>query len=61
MYICEVKTKDGRKFRVAIENGSQKQRFLKKIRDNENFIQTESVLSGIHNIGDFEAIVDSIN
>jgi len=65
MQIYEAETKNGRIFRVAIENQSQKKRFLaaiaKKDKNSyEAFIRVEPVSNGIHNIKDFETLANSL-
>jgi len=65
MDIYELETKNGRIFRVAIENRSQKDRLNKVIAKNKSkpyevFTRIECVKNGIHNIKDFEAIADSL-
>lgn len=61
MYIYEAETKNGRTYRVAINNKSQEKRFLKVIADNkehkeEKFIRVEVVQNGINTISDFEGL-----
>ena len=65
MKIYEVETKNGRTFRVVIDNENQKQRFFKKIEENkkksyEIFSRVECIKNGIHNIKDFEALADTL-
>lgn len=65
MQIYEAQTKNGRIFRVAIENQSQKKRFLAAIAKQdkssyESFVRVESVDYGIHNIKDFEKLTHSL-
>ena len=65
MNIWELETKNGRIFRVAIENDSQTKRLIKKIAENKNktyevFTRVETVKNGIHNIKDFEGLADSL-
>ncbi len=65
MEIYELETKNGRIFRVAIANESQRRRIYKKVAENKNktyevFVRFESVKNGIHNIKDFEAIADTL-
>lgn len=66
MYIFECKTQNGRIFRVAIANNSQKKRFLKLIQENEKksyekFTSIKDVLSGIHDIKQFEMLCSKLN
>jgi len=65
MKIYELETKNGRVFRVAIENDNQQKRLSKIISENEKksyekFIRIEVVKNGIHNIKEFEALADSL-
>jgi len=65
MKIYEVKTKNGRTFRVAIENKNQEKRFLKKVKENkkksyELFTSVECIKNGIHNIKDFEVLANTL-
>lgn len=65
MYIYELETKNGRTFRVAIENKSQKNRLLRKIYENkkksyEIFIRKQIITNGIHNIKQFEELADTL-
>lgn len=65
MKIWELETKNGRIFRVAIQNENQQKRLMKKIKENEsksyeNFIRIEVVKNGIHDINDFEKLADSL-
>ena len=66
MNIYELETKNGRTFRVAIENDSQLTRLYKKVEENktktyEVFTRVECITNGIHNIKDFETLVDSLS
>jgi len=65
MKIFELETKNGRIFRVAIDNKNQEKRFLKKVAENKNksyevFKRVECVKNGIHNIKDFEALANTL-
>ena len=66
MKIWELKTKNGRVFRVCIENANQEKRLHKVIADNENktayekFISIKVITVGIHNIADFERLADTL-
>ena len=66
MQIWELKTKNGRVFRVAIENASQEKRLKKVIADNnskktyEKFISQKVITKGIHNIADFEHLANTL-
>lgn len=65
MQIFELETKNGRIFRVAIVNKSQKQKLFKAIADNKNksyevFVRTEVITNGIHDIKQFEKLADSL-
>lgn len=61
MNITELKTKDGRTFRVTTENKSQVQRLNKIISENKNtFISIDSnICNGIHTIKEFEKFKDT--
>jgi len=66
MQIWELKTKNGRVFRVAIENARQEKRLKKVIADNNNtktyekFISQKVITVGIHNIADFERLANTL-
>lgn len=66
MNIWELETKNGRIFRVAIENKSQLKRIKKVIADNKNkeyeiFIRIDTnALNGIHEIKSFENLANSL-
>ena len=60
MQVIEIKSKDGRKFRIVAENKSQEKRILKKFHENENLIDLNYILSGIHNVAQFEKLIDDI-
>jgi hypothetical protein len=66
MNIFELETKNGRVFRVAIENKSQLNRLRKVIADNKNksyevFTRIDdNKLNGIHDIKTFERLADSL-
>jgi len=65
MQIYELETKNGRIFRVAVENKSQEKRLDKIVAKNKDksyevFTRIECVKNGIHNIKDFEALVNSL-
>ncbi len=65
MKIWELETKNGRIFRVAIQNMNQQKRLMKKIKENESksyekFIRVEVVKNGIHDINDFEKLADTL-
>lgn len=65
MKIWELETKNGRIFRVGIQNDNQQKRLQKKIDENkskdyEKFIRIEVIKNGIHDINTFEKLVDSL-
>ena len=66
MMIYELKTANGRLFKVAIENNSQKKRLLKAYHDNinsdkyEKFASIKEVSVGIHNIKTFEKLTTTL-
>lgn len=65
MKIWELETRNGRIFRVAIQNMNQQKRLMKKIKENESksyekFIRVEVVKNGIHDINDFEKLADTL-
>lgn len=65
MQVFKVETKNGRVFKVAIENSSQEKRFLKVINDNkgknyEHFVNVKRIEHGIHNIKEFEALASTL-
>lgn len=65
MQVWELETKNGRVFRVAIENTSQEKRLKKVIAENssktyEKFISQKVITSGIHNIADFERLAGEL-
>ena len=66
--IYELKTRNGRAIRVAIENKNQEQRLFKKFNEGkankneeEQFISISSILNGIHDINAFEKFADSLH
>ena len=61
MNITELKTKDGRTFRVATENKSQVQRLNTIINNNKDaFISIDSnICNGVHSIKQFEKFKDT--
>ena len=65
MQVYEIETKNGRIFRIAVDNRSQEKRLFKVIADNkkksyEIFNRVECRTNGIHNIKDFEAIAETL-
>jgi len=62
--VIEAKTKNGRMFRVLIENNNQFERFKKTYSNNkgteQEFISYRVVSNGIHNIKDFEVIAEAL-
>ncbi len=66
MKIYELKTINGRVFRVVItDSKSQRDRLDKIVRDNKSkdyevFTSVKCVSNGIHNLKDFETIADSL-
>ena len=64
MKIFELETKNGRLFRVAVSNESQKARLFKKIAENkgknEEFKTINCAINGIYGIKDFEKLADSL-
>lgn len=65
MKIWELETKNGRVFRVAIENANQEKRLQKCITENSNktyekFISVKVITVGIHNISEFERLTDTL-
>ena len=65
MKIWELETKNGRIFRVTIQNMNQQKRLMKKIKENgsksyEKFVRIEVVKNGIHDINDFEKLADTL-
>jgi len=62
--VYELETKNGRIFRVAVDNKNQIDRLFKKVNENkgkyEEFIRIEVITNGIHNIKDFEKLADSL-
>ncbi|MGE4510480.1 MAG: hypothetical protein AB7D43_05200 [Sulfurimonadaceae bacterium] len=65
MQVFKVETKNGRVFKVAIENSSQEKRFLKVINNNkgksyEHFTSVKRVEHGIQTIKEFEALASSL-
>ena len=65
MKIYECETQNGRVFRVAIANKNQEKRFFRTIDKNksksyEKFIRVEVVKNGIHDIGQFEKLADTL-
>ncbi len=61
MFIYELETKNGRTFRISIENKNQLKRLHQVIHDNkkkgyEKFTRIDVVLNGVHNIGSFEKL-----
>ncbi len=61
MQVYELETKNGRIFRVAVENKSQTDRMFRKINENkgkhEEFIRIEIINNGINNIKSFEKLI----
>ncbi len=57
--IYEVTTKNGRIFRVLIENNNQEKRMYNTFLNGE-FDTVTRVLNGIHNISDFEKLADML-
>ncbi len=65
MKIYELETKNGRIFRVAINNDNQEKRLLKTVKNNKSknyeiFIRVEVVQNGICDISDFEKLQDKL-
>jgi len=64
MKIFELETKNGRLFRVAVSNESQKARLFKKIAENkgkyEEFKTINCAINGIYGIKDFEKLADNL-
>lgn len=65
MKIYELETKNGRVFRVAIQNPGQEKRLFKVIGDNkkkdyEVFSRVECTNNGIHDIANFEKLADTL-
>lgn len=65
MQVFKVETKNGRVFKVAIENSSQEKRLLKVINDNkgkdyEHFTNIKRVEHDVHNIKEFEALASTL-
>ncbi len=65
MYIYELETKNGRIFKVGIENNNQLKRLHQVIHENkakkyEVFTRIDIVVNGIHNIKDFEKSCDAL-
>jgi len=66
MNIVELETKNGRVFRVAVDNANQMRRLQKVLRDNkekshEVFTRIdENRFYGIHNIAEFEKIASTL-
>lgn len=63
--IYELETKNGRIFRIAVNNKSQEKRFLKVIEDNkkksyEVFTRVEFLKNGINDIKQFEALASEL-
>lgn len=66
MKIWELETKNGRVFKVAIENTNQEERLRKVIADNdkkayEKFVSVKVITAGIHNIADFERLANTLH
>lgn len=65
MKVYELKTKNGRAFRVAVNNDNQEKRLLRIVFDNKNksyeiFESVTSVLNGIHDIKTFEKLANEL-
>jgi len=66
MRLFELKTKNGRIYKVMVENNNQYERLLKLIQQNkekggyEMFISVKNISNGIQNIADFEAICKNL-
>lgn len=65
MEIYELETVNGRVFRVAIANKSQKKRLLNAVEKNKSksyevFKRVDAVNNGIHDIKSFEQIADTL-
>jgi len=64
--IWELSTKNGRVFKVFIENENQEKRLKKVIANNnvgkkyEKFINVKVVQSGIHNIKELELLANTL-
>jgi len=57
--LFEVKTKDGRMFRVFCANSKQRERFLIAVF-GKNYAITE-IVNGMHTIKQFEQIIKTLN
>jgi len=65
MQIWELKTQNGRVFKVNIENTNQEKRLRKVIASNSNksyekFISIEVIQNGIYNIKSFEKLANTL-
>lgn len=63
--IYELETKNGRVFRVAINNKSQENKLMKIIDENKNktyevFVSVTVANNGIHSIKDFESLTNTL-
>ncbi|MCK9552333.1 hypothetical protein [Aquamicrobium sp.] len=60
-----VETRNGRAFRVFVKNKNQKERLFKMVKNQkedkyEKVILVKDVLNGIHELKEFEAILNSL-
>ena len=60
MKVFCIELKDGREFKVACENKSQIDRFIKSLRDLKLYPSYVSDINGIHNIKQWEQIIKTL-
>ena len=60
MKIFCIELKDGRKFKIACENKSQVDRFIKSLRESKLYPSHISDINGIHNIKQWEQIIRTL-
>lgn len=66
MQILELVTKNGRVFRVAIENANQEKRLNEIIEEHNNqkpyeqFVSQKVIVKGVHDIADFERLANTL-
>ncbi len=63
--IYELETRNGRVFRVVVENPGQEKRLSKVVEDNKSktyevFCRVECINNGIHDIASFEKLADTL-
>lgn len=63
--VYELETRNGRSFRVVINNDAQEKRLFKKIEENkakgyEVFTRVDVIVNGIHDIKAFELLCDTL-